>query len=279
MPTTLESRGMPVVLLVDDQPFIGIAVKGLLAGDRDIELHICQDPRDAPEVAARVRPSVALIDLVMPEIDGLTLIRTFRANPATSSVALIAMSGNADERSRQAALASGASEFIVKLPAKQELLDLVHRHAAAGGPQAPVADSQRTRSAAPAVPAAIRREELTLDADVLAGLRHDSAGSGPAFVTSLIDLFVGEAEALLDQLRAAVSAADLEAMRNIAHRLAGSSQTIGARRLAALSGQLEDHALRNRGGAVGRVLLAEITRELAQVRSALDRERSRGGGE
>jgi CheY-like chemotaxis protein len=273
---------MPVVLLVDDQPFIGIAVKGLLAGDRDIELHICHDPRQALDMAGRIRPAVVLIDLVMPEIDGLTLIRSFRAGPATSQVAVIAMSGNGDEPTRRAAIAAGASEFIVKLPPKQDLLELVHRHALAAGHDQHAAGAERSSAAAPATPvapAAPRREELTLDPEVLAGLREGSAGSGPAFVRSLIDLFVAEAEGQLEKLRVAVAAGDLETMRNIAHRLAGSSQTIGARRLTALSGQLEDHALRNRAAAVGRVLLAEMTREFAELRTALDRERARGGVE
>jgi DNA-binding response OmpR family regulator len=278
---------MPVVLLVDDQPFIGLAVQGLLAADPGIELHTCHDPREAQAAAGRIHPSLVLIDLVMPDVDGLTLIRRLRADPATASTSIVAMSGNADERSREEALAAGANDFIVKLPAKQELIDLVRRHADRPGSEDPGPTSARPTTdevvVAPgssdpdenrAAPQPDR--ELTLDRTAVASLRDLSPDSGSAFVVSLIDLFISEAEVQVAELRGAVARGDGEATRHLAHRLAGSSNTIGARRLATLSGQLEDHAVRNRGAAVGRVLVHEIVTELAQVRTALERERSEG---
>ena len=271
---------MPLVLLVDDQPFIGAAVGGLLAADRDLELRVCHAPGEAQDLAARLRPAVVLIDLVMPDVDGLTLIRRLRADPATSKIPLIAMSGNADEQSRQNAIGAGASDFVVKLPSSQELIALIRRHAAGG---APAPDRPAGVESVPAVPAAQpapqRVEDQTLDRGVVAGLREIGQGEDPEFVASLIDLFISEAALQLEELRDAVTRADSDAMRNVAHRLSGSSYSIGARKLGRLSGQLEDHARRNRGGAVGRVLLAEITDEFAQVRSALAQERSGPGSE
>lgn len=268
---------MPVVLVVDDQPFIGVAVKGLLAADPGIQLHTCHDPREAKTLAARLQPAVILIDLVMPDVDGLTLIGLLRGDPDTSSIPLIAMSGNTDDKSRQEALAAGASDFVVKLPPRDELIATIRRHAAAD----PAGDGLARVEAVtvpPAEPQAPQSaEDQTLDRQAVAALRDMSPDAGSEFVSSLIDLFVREAAAQVEELRDAVARADGEAMRSLAHRLRGSSNTIGARKLAALSGQLEDHARRNRGSAVGRVLVAEIAAEFARVRGALALERSEGG--
>ena len=80
------------VLLVDDQKIIGEAVREMLADEMDVILRFCQDPTQAIEVANEVEPTVILQDLVMPEIDGLTLVKFFRANPATRDTPMIVLS-------------------------------------------------------------------------------------------------------------------------------------------------------------------------------------------
>jgi len=91
MTDTLHSHRI-TVLLVDDQPMIGEAVRRMLAPEHDIDFHFCQDPTKAIKMANRIRPTVILQDLVMPEIDGLTLVRYYRANPETMDVPLIVLS-------------------------------------------------------------------------------------------------------------------------------------------------------------------------------------------
>ena len=67
------------VLLVDDQPIIGEAVRRMLVDENGISFHFCNDPTKAIELANQLAPTVILQDLVMPEIDGLTLVKFFRA--------------------------------------------------------------------------------------------------------------------------------------------------------------------------------------------------------
>ena len=57
-----------VVLLIDDQPFVGTAIARLLSGEPDIPLHCCTDGAEALAHAHSIRPSVILQDLVMPDI-------------------------------------------------------------------------------------------------------------------------------------------------------------------------------------------------------------------
>ena len=81
-----------MVLLIDDQPFVGEAVRRLLADQSDIAFHYCVDPRQAVEIANEIAPTVILLDLVMPGVDGLELLRHFRANPSTAETPILVLS-------------------------------------------------------------------------------------------------------------------------------------------------------------------------------------------
>src|SRR5262249_4863142 len=70
------------VLLVDDQPIVAAAVRRMLAGESDIRVQHCQDPAQALGTAAALMPQIILLDLVMPGIDGLTLLKSFRGHIA-----------------------------------------------------------------------------------------------------------------------------------------------------------------------------------------------------
>src|SRR5947209_11566870 len=93
------------VLLIDDQPLIGEAVRRMLAGEPDIAFHFCKDAPRALEVAGAVGPTVILQDLVMPEIDGLTLARMFRQNEATRETPLIVLSTKEEPATKAEAFA------------------------------------------------------------------------------------------------------------------------------------------------------------------------------
>ena len=71
-PNVPATRGV-TVLLVDDQPIIGEAVRRMLAGEEGLAFHYCKDAPKALEMAAEIGPMVILQDVVMPEIEGLEL--------------------------------------------------------------------------------------------------------------------------------------------------------------------------------------------------------------
>ena len=132
---TLETRSVAsaarrpiVVLLVDDQKFVSIAVGAMLQSQPDIELHSCQSAVDAIALANRILPTVILQDLMMPDIDGLTLVRAFRLNRLTAATPVIVLSGNDDTETRARALDAGAKGYLVKLPSQAELIASIRRH-------------------------------------------------------------------------------------------------------------------------------------------------------
>ena len=116
------------VLLVDDQAIIAEAVRRMLAAERNIQFHYCGDPTKAIELANQLAPTVILQDLVMPEVDGLTLVKFFRANPRTREVPMIVLSSKEEPIVKAQAFAVGANDYLVKLPDKIELIARIRYH-------------------------------------------------------------------------------------------------------------------------------------------------------
>ena len=117
-----------MVLLVDDQPLVGEAVRRALASESDIVLHYCEEPGEAVALAERIKATVILQDLVMPDMDGLDLVRRYRANPATSEVPIIVLSTKEEPAVKGEAFAVGANDYLVKLPDAVELIARIRHH-------------------------------------------------------------------------------------------------------------------------------------------------------
>jgi sigma-B regulation protein RsbU (phosphoserine phosphatase) len=118
------------VLLIDDQAMVGEAVRRMLASEADIDYHYCSDATAALDVAAQVSPTVVLLDLVMPELDGLTLLKFMRANPGTRDVPVIVLSSKEEAVTKAEAFGLGANDYLVKLPDPVELIARVRHHSA-----------------------------------------------------------------------------------------------------------------------------------------------------
>lgn len=126
--TTADAPARIRVLLVDDQPIVGQTVRLMLADEPDVAFEYCPDPAAALDAAAAFRPTVVLQDLVMPDVDGLLLVKFFRANPATRDVPLVVLSSKEEPVIKARAFALGANDYMVKLPDKLEVIARVRYH-------------------------------------------------------------------------------------------------------------------------------------------------------
>lgn len=123
------SDGFPIkVLLVDDQVIVGETVRQMLAGDPDIQFRYCADPTNAIDAAVDFQPTVILQDLVMPEIDGLQLVKYLRAHPGTRDVPLVVLSSKEEPVIKAQAFALGANDYMVKLPDRLEVVARIRYH-------------------------------------------------------------------------------------------------------------------------------------------------------
>jgi signal transduction histidine kinase len=117
-----------MVLLVDDQAIVAEAVRRALAHLGDMDFHYCPDGRDAITVATQLKPTVILQDLVLPGIDGLDLLKLYRANPATRDVPVIVLSTKEEPKIKAQAFELGANDYLVKLPDRVELIARIRFH-------------------------------------------------------------------------------------------------------------------------------------------------------
>jgi two-component system chemotaxis family response regulator WspR len=119
------------VLLVDDQAMVGEAVRRSLSAEPNVEFCYCGDPASAVQVAENFKPTVILQDLVMPDVDGLTLVRAYRAHPPTADIPIIVLSTKEEPAVKRDAFANGANDYLIKLPDVVELIARIRHHSKA----------------------------------------------------------------------------------------------------------------------------------------------------
>ncbi len=114
----------PRVLVVDDDP----QVLRLMRVNLELEGYdvvSAPDGEEALEAVVNQRPDIVVCDVMMPGVDGLTVLRNMRANPRTSKIPFVVVSAKAQRSDVKAALDMGADRYITKPFDPQELLDAV----------------------------------------------------------------------------------------------------------------------------------------------------------
>ena len=118
------------VLLVDDQAMVGEVVRRILAVEEDVAYLFCDNSQGALEAAREIAPTVILQDLQMPDIDGFDLLDLYGKNEHTRDVPVIMLTGKEDAASKAKAFSLGASDYLVKIPDRIELVARIRRHSA-----------------------------------------------------------------------------------------------------------------------------------------------------
>ena len=114
----------PRVVLVDDHPGVVNALRRMLSFDCDV-VGVIADGREAAGSAAQLQPVVVVVDLNLPNVNGLDVCREITRN--NLRVKVIMITAMTDAASRNAALAAGASDFLDKAAAADELLVAIRR--------------------------------------------------------------------------------------------------------------------------------------------------------
>ena len=109
---------MTRVLVVDDEPQILRALRINLRV-RDYEVHVASTGAEALEVAGRYPPDLVILDLGLPDLDGVEVIQGLRG---WTKAPIIVLSGRADSVDKVAALDAGADDYVTKPFGVEELL-------------------------------------------------------------------------------------------------------------------------------------------------------------
>jgi CheY-like chemotaxis protein len=102
-----------MILIVDDDP----AITTLLKLSFELEGHVVVTAASGPEaleLARQVHPAAMVVDVMMPEMDGLEVVRRLRANPDTATIPIVCLSAKALATDVEAGLAAGADEYLTK---------------------------------------------------------------------------------------------------------------------------------------------------------------------
>jgi two-component system cell cycle response regulator DivK len=136
-----KDSASPLVLVVEDVEETRQAMRRLLemSGCRVVE---AANGREAVEVAGREQPSLILMDLNMPVLDGFTAALRIRENEQARHVPIIAVTAYDSAESRAAARAVGCNEYVAKPVDFDQLMTLIH------GLVPEIGDHARTESAA-----------------------------------------------------------------------------------------------------------------------------------
>lgn len=116
------------VLMVDDQPVILAALRQMLAHEPDLELREVSDPSRAMIEALDFEPAVILQDLVMDGLDGISLLKRYRAHPSLVDVPVVMLSAAEEPETKVDAFRNGANDYVVKLPSALELAARIRHH-------------------------------------------------------------------------------------------------------------------------------------------------------
>ncbi|MGR9086278.1 MAG: PAS domain S-box protein [Gammaproteobacteria bacterium] len=251
-------------LLAEDNP-INREVALELLHAAGLSVDTAENGRVALEKVSINRYDLILMDVQMPEMDGLAATRAIRARPDDVSLPIVAMTANAFEDDRRACLAAGMNDFVSKPVNPDEFYATVLRWLSGG--RLPSAEDEVEASAG-SEPLPPSLQELKLHGvDVASGLAAVK-GNVPKY-RHLLRMFAevhhGDMKGMPELLAAGNS---LEAQR-LVHNLKGVAATIGARQVSESAARL-DMALRRNVPLAGRMELVRMCgHELTQLIQAI----------
>ena len=109
----MGDAGKPRVLIVDDESPYRQAVADILQRSR-LEVRYAGDALEGMEVLRSWRPDVLLLDVMMPNVSGLTLLKRLRADPRWKDLPVVMVSALARKDDMEAGKAAGANEYLTK---------------------------------------------------------------------------------------------------------------------------------------------------------------------
>jgi DNA-binding response OmpR family regulator len=117
-----DLTGKKRILIVDDDAGILTMLKLLLRLE-GYEPLTCSNPTEVFDYLVKEKPDLVLIDAMMPQMDGLQVIRRIQMQNLAHRPTILLLTGNVDEAYGKQALESGASGIVIKPFVKEDLLD------------------------------------------------------------------------------------------------------------------------------------------------------------
>jgi CheY-like chemotaxis protein/HPt (histidine-containing phosphotransfer) domain-containing protein len=239
-PLEREFEGVRALLAEDNEVNQMVATE--LLGRLGVELDIARNGREAIAMAeaAPTKYAAILMDMQMPELDGIEATRALRADSRFAKIPIIAMTANAMKADLDACLAAGMNDHVTKPIDRKALIAalrrwLPRRHLAS--PASGTSSSLREPTTASVTPSSGVDEKALEGIELSETLRR--LGISRNSLEQMLVRFADGLGPTLDALRAAVAATDRDAAARHAHAIAGSAGNLGADALRAAAKELE----------------------------------------
>ncbi len=245
------------VLLAEDNPINQLYAKELLETDGH-HVVTAHTGRRALEILRRRHFDVILMDIQMPEMDGLEATRAIRGDESGDfdpDIPIVALTAHALKGDRETFLRAGMNEYLSKPVSPEALAAALARAMGAAAPAAPVAPlTEETDAPAPDA----------LDWSELLAKARGNTG----FLMKLFAAFVAEQPGNLEVIREALARGDHGQLAFLAHSLKGAAATMCAPRLRQASHDLE-RAAKDNDAALSAATFETMETTLREVMQAM----------
>ncbi|GJM41560.1 MAG: hypothetical protein DHS20C20_18420 [Ardenticatenaceae bacterium] len=113
------------ILLVDDEPNLRVLLRHMLETGK-FEVVEAEDGLDALDKLKQMTPDLMILDVMMPELDGVSLCTQLRATTRFAKLPIVMLSGKTQYNAVQEGLAAGANRYLCKPITVNELLETVN---------------------------------------------------------------------------------------------------------------------------------------------------------
>ena len=120
----------PKILVIEDEAGIRRLIKKTL--ESDYEIHLAADGQEGLTQVQAVKPDLILLDIQMPGLDGLSVLRKLRADEATKSIPVVIVSVHGETQMMAESQRAGAVDHLIKPFHIDDLRKVVHRQSLPG---------------------------------------------------------------------------------------------------------------------------------------------------
>jgi len=184
------------ILVIDDSEVIQSLFKSFLS-DYDIEVITCSDGLEGIQKAIEYKPRLIFVDIMMPNLDGLRMIKIIKMLDDFKNIPVIVVSGHTDKKNVIAAVEAGAVHVISKPLSKKVLLKGINE---------------------------------ALGKDFLVNIRREKSLSNfdkKEILESMKKFFVANVQQKLKVFEESLNTKNVNLLKTVAHELKGSSGTLG----------------------------------------------------
>ena len=104
---------MTTLLITEDDPLMSRMYQKIFTFE-GYEVHMAADGQEGLDKARELKPTIMLLDIMMPKLNGLQVLEKLKADPETRSIPVVMLTNLAGQQDAEAALAKGAIKYIVK---------------------------------------------------------------------------------------------------------------------------------------------------------------------